>query len=363
MFHLKPYTFPISEELPYTPTYSLEESIGEYMHTQLIQLREKYMAVASQENDKFTAGCDAVAKKIDEDLEATYYRAYESSLIANTLIPKPMNDLIKVIDAMEEKSPMMKMKQDYEALKARYLETVNSAEEYSATAIFKVNQSQNATAEIKKFLMHMANYIEKKKFDLESIQQFEGNELFKLVDGFMHYLFVANRQKLVAFIAKNENPSLSDVLESAYNYLLKCKGDIDLVKSGLRNDQKRVKNIFFDERQLRYDLMRGAKAENIEAAFPRYLSCAQEEGNCVLRVYEESRGYFANLNTAIQNIEKEMPFMATMGNKVKLFKALLDRVKAYHKIVKFYEGSIEKMKYNIDGLEKAIHQLKKSCAL
>ena len=57
----------------------------------------------------------------------------------------------------------------------------------------------------------------------------------------MSYLFVSNRQRLISFITKNENPSLSDVLESAYNYLLKCKMEIDLLKRGLQDEQKRVR--------------------------------------------------------------------------------------------------------------------------
>ena len=79
MFHLKPYNFSIAEDLPYTPTYKLEESIGKGAYAQLLQLREKYMSIAEREYEKFTVGCNAVMKKIDEDLEVTYYPAFVST--------------------------------------------------------------------------------------------------------------------------------------------------------------------------------------------------------------------------------------------------------------------------------------------
>ena len=73
---------------------------------------------------------------------------------------------------------MIRLKQEYEALKVQYRTTLEAAEEVSASATFKMNQTQATYPELQKFLQNMANYIEKKKSDLESIQDSEDKGAF-----------------------------------------------------------------------------------------------------------------------------------------------------------------------------------------
>lgn len=177
----------------------------------------------------------------------------------------------------------------------------------------------------------------------------ENQPLLKGKDSFFNLIFESSRDRVTDYVRKNLF-TLEEDSESIYNVLIKRKTEIDLMLVAFHEAMDRVENVSYSLKALKKDFFGGLNGAAIRSSFDRYLTLCYEEGNMCLNKYKENGVYIRNLEKAIGDVQVVVNGNKCLENKLKLYKALTERVELYEKLVAYYKKTIHEMQHNINGL-------------